>query len=63
MMFILQDDVCEIISLKDMFNVRDGHQIYNVSSRNELDEVTSLLDVQCVSKIVCQHIHFNRICE
>ncbi len=42
---ITQDEICEIISLKELINVRDGHQLCHVFTKYE---VNMFIDVLCV---------------
>ncbi len=34
---IAQNDRCEILSLKELINVRDGHQLCHVFTKNEVN--------------------------
>ncbi len=42
---ITQDEICKIASLKELMNVRDGHQLCHVFTK---DEVNMLIELQCV---------------
>ncbi len=42
---ITQDEICEIVSLKELINVRAGHQICHVFTK---DEVNMFIELLCV---------------
>ncbi len=42
---IAQEKICEIVSLKEIINVRDGHQLYHVFTK---DEVNMFVELLCV---------------
>ncbi len=42
---ITQDEICEIVSLKELINVRDGHQLCHVFTK---DEVNMFIELLCV---------------
>ncbi len=42
---ITQDAICEIVSLKELINIRDGHQLCHVFTK---DEVNMFIEFLCV---------------
>ncbi len=42
---ITQDEICEIVSLKELINIRDGPQLCHVSTK---DEVNMFIELLCV---------------
>ncbi len=43
---ITQDEICEIVSLKELINVRDGYQLCHVCTKDEVDMFIELLCVK-----------------
>ncbi len=41
-----QDEICEIVSLKELINVRDGHQLSHVFTKDEVNMFIKLLCVK-----------------
>ncbi len=42
-MSITQDEICEIISFKELINVRDGHQLRHVFTKDDVNMFIQLL--------------------
>ncbi len=55
---ITQDEICEIVSLKELINVRDGHQLCHVFTN---DEVNIFIKHLCVKYyfVINFHAQFN----
>ncbi len=69
---IAKDEICEIVSLKELINVRDGHQLCHVFTK---DEVNMFIELLCVKLYFLINFHvlfkhfftivlfFNKMCE
>ncbi len=42
---VTQDEICEIISLKELINLRDEHQLCDIFTKNEVNMFIKLLCV------------------